>query len=63
MQNIHQMPLRNDYQQHDDVSILKKELTSLCKRFNIINEFSTGQVVLHFTSGNVGKIWANLEIK
>ena len=43
---------------------LKKELTSILKKYDIIKPDTTGQIMCHLNSGGVSKIvWMNLEVK
>ncbi len=62
MQNTQPIPLRRECQP-DRVSSLKKELTEIYKKYNLVSSEAVGQVVSHINAGSVSKIWTNLEVK
>ena len=44
-------------------SELKKELTELYKKYNLLLPDTVGQIVSHINEGRVSKVWQNVEVK
>jgi len=42
---------------------LKKELTELYKKYNLLLPDTVGQIVSHINEGRVSKVWQNVEVK